>query len=175
MRRRGVRQAGALHPRTEASGVSSKTLVAYVSAGGATEQYARVIADTLRSRGLEVDLTDLRRERVRDLSAYGTVVLGTGVRMAMVYRRSKRFLARKDLKGKRLAIYLSSGMAIDRPDEARERFLAPLVKRNGLDPVRFDAFPGKMPGSGGKLEDRTDDDIARRWAEELAGRLAAEA
>ena len=154
---------------------STKTLVAYVSAGGATEQYAQVIADTLRSRGLEVDLVNLSRERVGDLSGYENVVLGTGVRMAMVYRRGKRFLARKDLKGKRLAIYLSSGMAIDQPDQARERFLTPLVKRNALDPVMFDAFPGKMPGSGGKLEDRTDDDVARKWAEELAGRLEAAA
>lgn len=151
--------------------MQSKTLVGYVSAGGATEQYARVVADTLRSRGHVVDLVNLRRERVRDLSPYENVVLGTGVRMAMVYRLGKRFLGRKDLKGKRLAVYLSSGVAIDDPDKARERFLIPIVKRHGLDPVMCDAFPGKMPGSGGGLEDRTDDDIARRWAEELAGRL----
>ena len=153
--------------------MQTKTLLAYITAGGATEEYARVIADTLRSRGHTVELVDLKRGRVPDLSAYESVVLGTGVRMAMVYRRGKQFLGRKDLKGKRLAVYLSSGIAIQDPDKAKERFLTPLVKRHGLEPVMYDAFPGKAPGSAGKLEDRTDTDVARRWAEELAERLAA--
>jgi menaquinone-dependent protoporphyrinogen IX oxidase len=155
--------------------VHSRVLLAYVSAGGATEQYAHVVAEALRSRGFEVDLVDLKRGRVPDLSGYENVVVGAGVRMAMVYRKGKRFLARKDLAGKRLAVYLSSAMAIDDPSKARDRFLVPLMKRHGLEPVMCDAFPGKLPGSSGKLEDRTDNEVAMRWAEELAGRLAPEA
>lgn len=153
----------------------SRILLAYVSAGGATEQYAHVVADTLRSRGHVVDVVDLKREKARDLSRYETVVVGAGVRITMVYRKAKQFLRRRDLKGKRLAVYLSSAMAIDEPDKARDRFLAPLMERYGLVPVMCDAFPGKMPGPAGKLEDTTDVDVARRWAEELAGRLGAEA
>jgi menaquinone-dependent protoporphyrinogen IX oxidase len=149
------------------------TLLAYITAGGATEQYAQVIAETLRERGHAVDVVNLKRERVPDLSGYDSVVLGAGVRMAMIYRKGKRFLARKDLKGKRLAVYLSSAMAIDQPDKAKERFLTPLMERNGLTPVMYDALPGKVPGGpGGRLDDRTDAGLARKWAEELAGRLS---
>jgi menaquinone-dependent protoporphyrinogen IX oxidase len=151
--------------------MNSRTLLAYVTAGGATEKYARVIADALRAHGHEVDLVDLKRERIRDLAAYENIVVGAGVRMTMVYRRGKQFLARRDLKGKRLAVYLSSAMAIDEPDKARDKFLAPLIRRHGLSPVMCDAFPGNVPTAPGKLEDRTDADVARRWAEELAGRL----
>jgi menaquinone-dependent protoporphyrinogen IX oxidase len=150
---------------------SDRTLVAFVSAGGATREYARTIAEVLTDRGHSVDVIDLSRERVPELSGYGSVVLGMGVRMAMVYRKGKSFLARRDLKGKPLAIYLSSGMAIEDPSKARERFLTPLVNRNGLAPVMFDAFPGKMPGGPGKLEDRTDQQVARKWASDLAERL----
>jgi hypothetical protein len=38
-----------------------------------------------------------------------------------------------------------------------------------------DAFPGKMPGSGGKLKDMTDPEIARLWAGELASKLSESA
>ena len=149
-----------------------RTLVAYVSAGGATEGYAHIIADTLRSRGHVVDAIDLRRERVPDLSSYENAVVGTGVRMGMVYRKGKQFLRRKDLVGKRLAVFLSSGIAIGSPEKSKAKFLEPLMKKYGLDPVMCDAFPGKMPGSGGKLADRTDPEVARRWAEELAPKLS---
>jgi menaquinone-dependent protoporphyrinogen IX oxidase len=149
-------------------GQQEKVLVVFVSAGGATERYAQIIADVLRTRGHGVDMVDLKRDRVADLSAYGTVILGTGVRMTMVYRRGKQFLGRRDLRGRRLAVFLSSGMAIEDPDGAKKRFLMPLVKKNALEPVMVDAFPGKMPGAGGKLEDKSDADAARRWAEALA-------
>ncbi len=148
--------------------MQGKTLIAHVTAGGATEMYANVIAETLRSKGREVDVVDLKREKVGDLSGYSSVVLGTGVRMFMVYRKGKSFLARHDLKGKRLGIFLSSAMAIDTPDEARKKFLDPLVQRNGLSPVMHDAFPGKVPLGPGKLEDKTDAGVARKWAEEFA-------
>jgi menaquinone-dependent protoporphyrinogen IX oxidase len=152
-----------------------KVLLAYITAGGATEEYARVIADTLRSRGLGIEIVDLKHGKTPDPSAYDAVVVGMGVRMAMVYRKGKGFLARKDLKGKPLAVYLSSAMAIDDPEKAKARFLAPLLERHGLDPVMWDAFPGKVPRGPGKLEDRTDPEIARRWALNLAERLGAEA
>jgi menaquinone-dependent protoporphyrinogen IX oxidase len=151
--------------------MQGKTLIAHVTAGGATEMYANVVAETLRANGCDVDVVNLRREKVDDLSGYSSVVLGTGVRMSMVYRRGRSFLARSDLKGKPLGIFLSSAMALDKPDEAREKFLDPLVQKNGLSPVMHDAFPGKVPLGPGKLEDKTDADIARKWAEEFARKL----
>ncbi|MCK4408450.1 MAG: hypothetical protein KAW67_00085 [Candidatus Eisenbacteria sp.] len=152
--------------------MEERTLVAYISAGGATERYAHIIADTLRSRGYVVDAVDLKRDRVPDLSSYENAVVGTGVRIGMVYRKGKQFLRRKDLKGKRLAIFLSSGVAIKSAEKSKAMFLQPLVEKYSLDPVMCDAFPGKIPGSRGKLEDRTDPEIARLWAEELASRLS---
>jgi menaquinone-dependent protoporphyrinogen IX oxidase len=145
--------------------------VVYISASGATESYAHTIADVLRSHGHEVDVVDLKRERARDLSAYDNVVVGMGVRIGMVYRKGKQFLRRADLKGKRLAIFLSSGMAVEDAEEPKVKFLTPLVERHALDPIMYDAFPGKIPGSGGALDDRTDPEAAKRWAEQLADLL----
>lgn len=155
-----------------ASEMDGKTLLAYVSAGGATESYAQIVADTLRSRGHVVDVVDLKRDKIPDLSSYGSVVVGAGVRIGMVYRKGKQFLRRKELEGKRLAIFLSSGMAVENAEKSKAKFLVPLVEKYGLDPVVYDAFPGKMPGFGGKLKDMTDPEIARVWAEDLASKLS---
>ena len=146
--------------------MDGKTLLAYISAGGATEGYAQIVADTLRSRGHAVEVSDLKRDKIPDLSPYVNVVAGAGVRMGMVYRKGKRFLRRKDLEGKRLAIFLASGIAVENAEKSKAKF---------LDPVMCDAFPGKMPGSGGKLKDMTDPEIARAWAEALATKLSAPA
>ena len=151
--------------------MDGRTLLAYVSAGGATERYAHTVADTLRSRGHVVDVIDLKRDEIPDLSSYGNVVVGAGVRIGMVYRKGKRFLRRKELEGKRLAIFLSSGIAVENAEKSKTKFLEPLVRKYGLDPVMCDGFPGKMPGSGGKLKDTTDPEVARRWAEELVAKL----
>ncbi|MCK4511084.1 hypothetical protein KAW64_05055 [bacterium] len=151
--------------------MDERTLLAYISAGGATERYAHIVADNLRLRGHAVDVIDLKRDKIADLSPYGSVIVGAGVRMGMVYRKGKRFLRRKDLEGKRLAIFLSSGIAVEDAEKSKAKFLEPLVKKYGLDPVMCDAFPGKMPGAGGKLKDRTNPEIARLWAEELHVKL----
>jgi len=147
-----------------------KILVAHISAGGATKEYAEVVAETLRSRGHVVELADLKKDRVKDVSGYSVVVAGMGVRMGMVYRKGKRFLARPDVAAKRLAVFLSSGEAIDDPARAREKFLTPLVGRLGLKPILYGAFPGKAPGVG-KLRETTDPAVAKAWAERLADEL----
>ena len=155
--------------------MDERTLLAYISAGGATERYAHIVADNLRLRGHAVDVIDLKRDNVPDLASYGSVIVGAGVRMGMVYRKGKRFLRRKDLEGKRLAIFLSSGVAVEDAAKAKTKFLEPLVEKYGLDPMMCDAFPGKMPGAGGKLKDRTNPEIARLWAEELHVKLGGPA
>jgi menaquinone-dependent protoporphyrinogen IX oxidase len=152
--------------------MQSKTLVAHISAGGATATYARIIAETLKARGHDVDVVDLKRDKIGDLAAYDCVVAGMGVRMGMVYRRGKQFLRRADLKGKKLGVFLSSGMAIAEPEKARTKFLDPLLRKAGLEPVMCEAFPGIMPSGPGKTEDETDPERARKWAESLADELS---
>ena len=153
----------------------TKTAVAYVTKGGATATYARIIADVLASAGHQVELIDLKQNRKPDLADYHNVVLGTGVRIGMVYRVAKRFLRRNDFDDKRLAIFLSSGIAIDDAKKSKAKFLDPLLSKYGLDPIMYDAFPGKTPGPADETPDTTDPDRVRKWAEDLAAQLAAAA
>lgn len=152
----------------------ARTLVAYFSKGGATSRYAQVVAETLAARGFPVDRVDLHVERAPKLDDYANVVIGTGVRIGVVYRMGKRILRRQELKGKRLAVFLASGIAVHDPERARNNFLTPLFKRFGLQPMSFVALPGMLPGGDhGELVDNTQPDEARRWADGLAEQLLA--
>ena len=145
--------------------------VVFFTKGGAAGFYAGVVADELRDAGHEVSLMNLREIRKPSLEAYSTVVVGSGVRIGMVYWRARRFLRRKELRGKTLAVFIASGVAIDDPDKACRKFLEPVVEKRGLEPIALAAFPGMTPLGPGKYEDTTDAAPALAWAAELAGML----
>ena len=74
--------------------MNSKTLVAYFTKGGASEEYAKVIANTLTANGFVVETCNLAHD-IPDVASFDTVVLGTGVRISRVYRRWKKVLKQK--------------------------------------------------------------------------------
>jgi len=130
--------------------MNNTTLVAYFSKGGASEEYAKVIAETLTANGLAVETCNLAHD-IPDVTAFNTVVLGTGVRMSRVYRRWKKLLKQKALNSKQLFMFLSSGTAIEDPDKAVDKFLHPLVEKYGLKPKSLVSLPGKIPEKWAKL------------------------
>ena len=87
--------------------MSQKTLIAYFSKGGAASKYAHAIAETLEEKGFPVDEVDLHTNKAPDLNEYDNVIIGTGVRIGVVYRMGKRILRRNELKDKRLAVFLA--------------------------------------------------------------------
>ena len=150
--------------------MANKTLVAYYTKGGATEEYAKVITETFQANGLTVEMHNLATE-IPDVTAFDAVVLGTGVRMGMVYRRWKKVLKQKALGNKRLFLFLSSGTAIEKPDEAVEKFLRPLVQKYHLKPESLISFPGKIPEKWAKLDAQKETlkpEQAKTWAQMIA-------
>ena len=146
--------------------MTNKTLVAYFSKGGASEEYAKVIAETLTANGLAVEIRNLAHD-TPDVTTFDTVVLGTGVRMGMVYRRWRKVLKQRALRDKRLFFFLSSGTAIENPDTAVEKFLRPLVDKYGLKPASLVSFPGKIPEKWAKLDGKKETmkpEKAKAWA-----------
>ena len=150
--------------------MNSKILVAYFTKGGASEEYAKIIAETLTADGLTVETCNLAHN-IPDIASFNTVVLGTGVRMFRVYRRWKKILKQKALDSKQLFMFLSSGTAIEEPDKAVEKFLRPLVEQYGLKPKSLVSLPGKIPEKWAKLDDQKETmkpDKAKAWAQEIA-------
>ena len=151
---------------------TGRTLIAYQTKGGATEEAARKIADVLRSKyQLEVDLADLNEERVPDLAQYAHVVVGGGVRGGKVYSKALKFLE-NDLSGKQVAFFVSSSWAGTPTPKDYQRAKAKFVENTlakfpKINPVSIEAFGGRIRILGKTMVDNTDLAKVEVWAEEL--------
>jgi menaquinone-dependent protoporphyrinogen IX oxidase len=148
----------------------NKALIAYETKGGATEEAARKIAEVLRSKyGLEVDLVDLKVQKVPDLAQYRNVVLGGGVRAGKVYNKALKFLE-NDLSGKHVAFFVSSAQA-GAPasyEKAKVKFVEDtLANYPKINPVATEAFGGRIKILGKTVTDNRDMAKVEAWAEEL--------
>jgi menaquinone-dependent protoporphyrinogen IX oxidase len=148
----------------------NKTLVAYETKGGATEGAAQKIAEVLRSKyGLEVDLVDLKVQKVPDLAQYRNVVIGGGVRAGKVYNKALKFLE-NDLSGKHVAFFVSSAQA-GAPasyENAKVKFVEDtLANYPKINPVATEAFGGRIKILGKTVTDNRDMAKVEAWAEEL--------
>jgi len=153
--------------------MTGKVLVAYQTKEGASGKYASAIAGTLKGKGFEVDLADLKQTKP-DIRNYDTVIVGAGVKISLVYGRWKRILRNKELANKKLAMFLSSGTAIEEPEKAIEKYVQPLINKYKLKPLAVGSFPGKVPDKFAEKDihkDAIKPEIASAWAEELAKKL----
>ncbi len=148
----------------------NKTLVAYETKGGATEESARKIAETLRSKfQLEVDLVDLKKQKVPDLAQYRNVVIGGGVRAGKVYEKTLKFLE-TDLSGKQVAFFVSSGEAGDPKtyETAKAKFVEnTLANYPRINAVSTEAFGGRMKILGKMVFDTLNLTKVEAWADSL--------
>jgi menaquinone-dependent protoporphyrinogen IX oxidase len=148
----------------------NKTLIAYETKSGATEESAKKIADGLRSMfQLEVDLVDLSEQKVGDLSQYNNVVVGAGVRAGRVYNKALKFLE-NDFTGKKVAFFVSCGQGGDpeKCEQAKVRFAEEtLVRYPNIDAVAWAAFGGRMKILGKKIFDNLDLAKVDAWVDEL--------
>ncbi len=151
----------------------NKALVAYFTKGGASEEYAKVIAETLKANGLAVEIRNLENG-IPDISTFDIVALGTGVRMGIVYRCWRKVLKQNTLRDKHLFLFLSSGTAINDPDAAVEKFLRPLEAKYNLKSISLISFPGKIPEKWAKLDGEKvtfKPAMAREWAQKIANQV----
>ncbi len=148
----------------------NKTLITYVSKGGATEEAARKIAETLRSKfQLQVDLVDLKEQNAPDLALYPNIIVGAGVRGGRVYGKALKFLE-NDLTGKKVAFFVSSSWA-GTPgsyDNAKAKFVEKtLTKFPKINLVSTEAFGGRIRYFRKTMLDNTDLGKVEAWAEQL--------
>ena len=151
-----------------------KTPVAYYTKSGASETYAKVVAETLKENGFEVNLINLKNTKP-GISGHDLIIAGTGIRISRIYGKWKKVLKHKDIGSKKLAIFLTSGTAVDKPQEAIEKWVNPLVEKYGLKPIAIGSFPGTFPDKFKEEKDKGKEtikpEIAKKWAEELVIKL----
>ena len=148
----------------------NKTLITYQTKGGVTEESAQKIADILRSKyQLEVDLVDLKEQKIPDLTMYRNIIVGAGVRGGRVYGKALKFLE-NDLSDKNVAFYVSSTWA-GTPgsyDKAKAKFVEnTLAKYPKINPVSTEAFGGRIRYFRKTMVDNTDLAKVEVWAKQL--------
>lgn len=149
-----------------------KTLVAFVTKGGATEEYAAMIADILRKNGLDVDLADLKKKP--NVKQYANIIAGSGIRTQKIYGEFFDFLDRNDFTGKKVALFFSSneaGNLKSYKDFVRKYIKTTLDRYPKIKVIAIEGFGGRMSFFGKTVSSSMDPDKAKAWADVLAKKL----
>lgn len=150
----------------------SNTLIVYGTRYGATAEVAKEIARILEEQyDLSVQLIDLSVQRIKDISGYDNIVLGSGIKMGRWTGKAKRFL-KKNFEGKKLAVFVCSRRAgePDLYDYALDKYVKQVLSKYlKVQPVAFEAFGGRKPLKDNTFYDNRDWDKIRNWAEKVGG------
>jgi menaquinone-dependent protoporphyrinogen oxidase len=112
---------------------------------GTSEEIAKV----LREEGLEVRLVDVKKEKVKDIFSYDLVLVGSGIAMGKWMGEPEDFLKkfRGELAGKKVALFVSCGIAAPKPAQtpeqvaaARKQYLDDKATQYGLTPIALGLF-----------------------------------
>ncbi len=152
----------------------SRTLVAFVSKGGATKEASEIITTVLKEKyELTVDLIDLKKTSP-NLEEYNNIVIGAGVRVGKVYDKALKFL-KQDFGDRKVAFFVCCGDAgdSDKYDEACTKYIIDvLAKYPHVKTIAIEAFGGRMKMLGKTMFDYFDPEKIRAWAEKLGNKLA---
>ncbi len=87
-----------------------KSLVVYATRYGATEGTSEEIARIMREENIDVKIANLKEEKIKDISEYDLVVVGSSMAMGNWASEAEDFVNRfqKDFGSKRLALFISS-------------------------------------------------------------------
>ncbi|MCX6642552.1 MAG: hypothetical protein NTV15_04090 [Candidatus Bathyarchaeota archaeon] len=149
--------------------IEERTLIAYASIGGSTEEYANAIYSVFKDEyKMQVDLVDLRKNQNPDLSKYRNVVVGTGIRIQRMHSQGARFLE-KDFGDRKVAIFVSS---LESKEDVVKKYVDNILEKNrNLVPVNVEVFGGRMRILGKTSNDNVDVNKAKEWAQKIAKEL----
>ncbi len=129
------------------------TLIAYGTRYGATTGTAQEIAKILTEAGFTVKVANLKEEKIKDISPYDLVVVGTGVQIGKWTGEVEDFLKKheKELCQKRVALFVSTMKTISEREgktedleKAREYDLDNKLPKYSFQPISVGFFGGVL-------------------------------
>lgn len=130
-----------------------KALIAYGTRYGATTGTSEEIGKILRQKGFDVNIVNVKDEKIKDISEYDLIVVASGMRMGKWVGEAEDFLKKfqKDLKKKKLALFVSTLKTVSEregktEDVARMRKVAleDKVAQYNLHPITLGFFGGVL-------------------------------
>jgi menaquinone-dependent protoporphyrinogen oxidase len=132
-----------------------RVLIAYGSRWGSTGEIAGRLAGFLGEKGVEATLLDVKRNRLwPSLEGYDGVMVGSGVKIMKWMGEPLAFLRRKreELKGKKLALFVSCMTVLIEPENARRDLLVKVADNAGVEVDMMEAFgPVLDVGPGSRM------------------------
>jgi len=129
-----------------------KVLIAYGTRYGATAGTAEEIAKVLQGEGLEVKLVNLKKEKVKDISEFELIIIGSGMKMEMWTSKTKAFLKKfsSELNKKKVAFFVSSGARAlmeykgenEEISRITKKYLEDKASKYYLNPIAMTMFGG---------------------------------
>ena len=127
-----------------------KALIVYGTRTGTAAITAREIAQELQDGGVETRVVDAKKEKIRSIAEYDLIIVGSGIAANRWTGEPESFLKRfrKELAGKKLALYVNCGSAAeamneDKPEvaaNARRRYLEEKAANHRLSPIALGFF-----------------------------------
>ncbi len=133
------------------SGDPLKVLIAYGTRYGATTGTSEEIAKILREEGFDTKIVNLKEEKIKDISEYDLIIVGSGMGNCKWASEAEDFLKnfRKEFEGKKLALFVSTMKPfferegkIDDVAKTRKIALEDKLAKYGLKPIAVGFFGG---------------------------------
>jgi len=104
----------------------TKALIVYGTRYGATASTSEEIANILRQEGLEVRVVNAKQEKIRDITEYVLVVVGSGIQMRRWTSEPEDFLKsfQKELTKKKVVLFVSCGAGCPTLTEGKPDMIA---------------------------------------------------
>ena len=132
--------------------MKKNALIVYGTRYGATAGTAEEIGKVLRAEGLDVRMVNAREEKVDDISGFGLVIVGSGIKIDRWTGGPDRFLHRfkKELTETAVALFVSSGVQAiyeyegntEASERAWRKYLVEKAEKHSLDPISMAMFGG---------------------------------
>jgi menaquinone-dependent protoporphyrinogen oxidase len=131
----------------------TKALIVYGTRYGATEMTSEEIAETLRQEGFKVSVVNAKKDKIRDITDYELVIVGSGIQINRWTKEPEKFLKKyqKQLAKKKVALFVCCGSAqpLDEKEDkaasienARTKYLEEKAAKYGLQPIALGLFGG---------------------------------
>jgi menaquinone-dependent protoporphyrinogen oxidase len=131
----------------------TKALIVYGTRYGATACTSEDIAAVLRQEGLDVNVVNLKDEKVQDIAQYELVIVGRGIQIGKWTKGPEKFLEKfqKELAKKKNALFVCCGSTepLDQKEDknasiknARTKYLEEKAAKYNLQPIALGLFGG---------------------------------
>ena len=131
----------------------TKALIVYGTRYGATASTSEEIAEILRKEGFDVRVVNAKEDKVKDITEYDLVIVGSGIKIGKWTKEPEKFLKKyqNELTKKKVALFVCCGSTqpLDEEEEksksiedARTKYLEEKAAKHNLQPVALGLFGG---------------------------------